>query len=314
MRVLVTGAFGYVGRALTPRLLDAGHDVVALTSRRRAEIAQPDRVRVAVADLRDRERLRAAIDEAGGIDAVCHLAALTRVRESFERPDDYRAVNVGGTATLLESLAAAGTEPIAFVQASTASIYGAPVTQPVGESAEPAPTSPYGESKLAAERVLRDHAATRTVGAISLRVFNAAGSVAGYGDPDETRIIPRTLLAAAGLRPALSLNGDGSAIRDFVHVDDVARAYVAALDGCRAGESQVYNVGATGASVREIIAVVESVTGRRVPVERRPPQQEPPMLLAHTGRIRDELGWKPERSSLEEMIADTWTAMRTDAA
>lgn len=315
MRVLVTGAFGYVGRVLTRRLLGAGHDVVALTSRPGGESdAHDGRLRVRVVDVRDRERLRAVIGAAGGFDAVCHLAALTRVRESFQRPDEYQAVNVGGTATLLELLAearrAGGGEPVAFVQASTASIYGAPRTQPITESAEPAPTSPYGETKLAAERAVRDHAAMGTVGAICLRAFNVAGSVAGYGDPDETRIIPRTLLAAAGLRPALTLNGDGSAVRDFVHVDDVALAYLAALEGCRPGQFRVYNVGATGASVREIIAVAEAVTGRPVPVERRAAQQEPPMLLADTRRIRDELGWRPQRSSLREMVADTWSALR----
>ncbi|HEV2345879.1 MAG TPA: NAD-dependent epimerase/dehydratase family protein [Actinocrinis sp.] len=332
MRVLVTGAFGYVGRAVTLRLLEAGHEVVALTRRRRQDATagfDADGLYVVEADVRDHDRLRVAVDGIGGIGGiggVCHLAALTRVRESFEQPDEYHAVNVGGTAALLESLTSArggDSRPIAFVQASTAAIYGAPEAQPIAEDAVPAPTSPYGSSKLAAEQAVRDavldhaaepnpapsHRTARAIGAINLRVFNAAGSVAGFGDPDESRIIPRTLLAAAGLRPPLALNGDGSAVRDFVHVDDVARAYVLALGHSRAGEFRTYNVGATGASVREIIAAVESVTGRRVPIEPRPPQPEPPMLLADTARIRDELGWKPERSSLEEMVADTWTVL-----
>lgn len=333
MRVLVTGAFGYVGRAVTLRLLEAGHEVVALTRRRReGATVKPDGagfddagfdvddLHMVEADVRDRDRLRVAVK---GIDGVCHLAALTRVRESFERPDEYHAVNVGGTAALLELLTSPrvgddnGT--IAFVQASTAAVYGAAQSQPIVEDAVPAPTSPYGWSKLAAEQTVRDamqdamqvHAAWGGIGAVNLRVFNVAGSVAGYGDPDESRIIPRTLLAAAGRRPPLALNGDGSAVRDFVHVDDVARAYLLALGHSRAGGFRTYNVGATGASVREIIAAVESVTGRRVPIEQRPPQPEPPMLLADTRRIRAELGWKPERSSLEEMVADTWAVLRT---
>lgn len=325
LRVLVTGSFGYVGRAVTLRLLEAGHEVVAMTHRSRREsdrerIAEFEAVQVVEADLRDRDQLRDAVE---GIDGVCHLAALTRVRESFERPDEYHAVNVGGTMALLDLLAETrrpGTGAIPFVQASTAAIYGAPETQPITEDVAPAPMSPYGESKFAAERVVRDHAASGTVVAIGLRAFNVAGSVAGFGDPDESRIIPRTLLAAAGLLPPLTLNGDGSAVRDFVHVDDVARAYVlalAALARGRGGKFQglhIYNVGATGASVREIIAAVESVTGRQVPVVRRPApagQTEVPMLLADTSRIRSELEWKPERSSLEEIVADTWTVVRT---
>lgn len=319
MRVLVTGAFGYVGRALTLQLLETGHEVVAMThGARRERVPEFGAVRVVKADLRDRDQLRHAVE---GVDGVCHLAALTRVRESFDRPDEYRAVNVGGTRALLEALARTrgrggdGAEPIAFVQASTAAVYGAPETQPITEETVAAPASPYGESKLAAEDVVREHAADGTIAAIGLRAFNVAGSVAGFGDPDESRIIPRTLLAAAGLRPALTLNGDGSAVRDFVHVDDVARAYLLALsalsapDGGQAAQLRLYNVGATGASVREIIAAVESVTGRQVPVERRPPQAEVPMLLADTARIREELGWKPERSSLEEIVADTWAAI-----
>jgi UDP-glucose 4-epimerase len=313
VRILVTGAFGYVGRAVTLRLLDAGHEVVALTRPRSDHqlVAGFDNVHVIEADLRDRDHLHIAVE---GMDGVCHLAALTRVRESFERPDEYHAVNVGGTTALLEALAetrGSGAAAIPFVLASTAAVYGAPETQPITEDAAPAPTSPYGESKLAAEQAVRTHAAAGAVAAIVLRAFNVAGGVAGFGDPDESRIIPRTLLAAAGLRPALTVNGDGTAVRDFVHVDDVARAYLSALttlDRPSAGEPRIYNVGATGASVREIIAAVESVTGRQVPVVRGPAQPEVPVLLADTGRIRGELGWKPERSSLEELVADTWQA------
>lgn len=313
MRILVTGAFGYVGRALTLRLLESGHEVVALTRQRSGHdlTADFDAVDVIEADVRDRDRLRRAF-EGGEVEGVCHLAALTRVRESFERPEEYHAVNVGGTRALLEALIDSrgrDASPIPFVHASTAAVYGAPEIQPITEDAAPAPASPYGESKLAAEQVVRDHVAAGTIAATVLRAFNISGSVAGYADPDESRIIARTLLAAAGLRPPLTLHGDGSAVRDFVHVDDVARAYVLALSTLARAEAtdfRIYNVGATGASVREIIAAVESVTGRQVPIVQRPPQSGVPMLLADTGRIRGELGWKPERSSLEEIVADTW--------
>jgi UDP-glucose 4-epimerase len=264
---------------------------------------------VVTADLGERDGLRTAVAD---VDAICHLAALTGVRESFKRPNEYRVINTEGTIALLDLAVEAGRRagrPVRFVQASTAAVYGAPTKQPIDESAVPAPTSPYGESKLAADEALREFAATGRIAAISLRAFNVAGSVAGYGDPGETRIIPRTLRVAAGLQPSLAINGDGSAVRDFVHVDDVARAYVLALDACRAGQFQVYNVGATGAGVREIVAAAESVTGRAVPVVHNPPQPEPPVLLADTRRIRAELGWRPERSSLEEIISDTWAAL-----
>ncbi|MGH3417212.1 MAG: NAD-dependent epimerase/dehydratase family protein, partial [Actinocrinis sp.] len=273
MRVLVTGAFGYVGRAVVPRLLAAGHQVVAVT-RDAGRAPAGGQVHVVEAFLDDRERLRA---EVARIDAVCHLAALTRVRESFARPDEYRAVNVGGTITLLDLLAerrqAAGTV-IPFVFASTAAVYGAPERQPIAEDTEPAPASPYGQSKLDAENEVRRGAAKGEIGAVVLRAFNVAGSVASFGDPDETRIIPRAVLAAAGLRPPLAVNGDGSAVRDYVHVDDLARAYVLALGACRPGGFELYNVGATGASVRDILAAVRRVTGREVPVVHNPPQPE----------------------------------------
>lgn len=322
MRVLVTGAFGYVGRALTLRLLEAGHEVIATTHRpkphdHRLGAARSGAVQVIEADLRDRDRLRHAVEDSN-IDAVCHLAALTRVRESFDHPERYHAVNATGTATLLDALAESrphSAGPIPFVLASTAAVYGAPARQPIAEDETPAPTSPYGESKLAAERHLQDRASARTIAPIILRAFNVAGSVAGFGDPDESRIISRTLLAAAELRPPLMLNGDGSAVRDFVHVDDVAHAYLLALSAATTPSPgptptlRAYNVGATAASVREIIATVEAVTGRRVPLIQRPPQPEVPMLLADTSRIRNDLGWKPERSSLAEIVADTWSTI-----
>lgn len=322
MRVLVTGAFGYVGRALTLRLLEAGHEVVATTHRNPRDkkpiasaIAHSDAFQLIEADLRNHDQLRQAVEN---INAVCHLAALTRVRESFAQPDEYRAVNTTGTAALLKALTHTGpdpTRPIPFILASTAAVYGAPTNQPIAEDTAPAPTSPYGESKLAAERLLPDHAAAGAIAPIVLRAFNVAGSVAGFGDPDESRIIPRTLLAAAGLRPPLTLNGDGSAVRDFVHVDDLARAYVLALTAATNPDYnsphnvRIYNVGATGASVREIIEAAESVTGRQVPLVRQPPQPEVPTLLADTTRIRRELDWKPERSALEQIVADTWATI-----
>ncbi len=307
MRVLVTGAFGYVGRAVTRRLIEADHEVVALSGQGHSEEDQASVYGVVSADLGERLGLDTAV---AGVDAVCHLAALTGVRESFKRPNEYRAINTEGTVALLEAATAEGRRtgrPLRFVQASTAAVYGAPAKQPIDEDAAPDPTSPYGASKLAADEAVRACASAGAIAAVSLRAFNVAGSVGGNGDPSRTRIIPKTLRVAAGLEPALRINGDGSAVRDFVHVDDLARAYLLALDACRAGEYRCYNVGATGAGVREIVATAEAVTGQDVPVVHDPPQPEPPVLLADTRRIRAELGWSPQRSSLTELVSDTWT-------
>jgi len=310
LRVLVTGAYGFVGNAVVRRLAEAGHDVIAMTHRAAGPPLPPAPVADTVhADLLQPEQLREAVR---GTDAVCHLAALTRVRESFERPDDYEATNRGGTEALLDAcdaeFARTG-QPIRIVQASTAAVYGVPERQPIDEQAPPRPTSPYGTTKLAADEALIRRTGTGSVGAVILRAFNISGAVAGVGDPDQTRIIPKALSVAAGQAPHVDINGDGSAVRDFVHVDDLARAYVLALQACEPGAYAVYNVGATGASVSDIVAATERVTGRTVSVVHHPPKPEPPTLLADTALVRRELDWKPERSSLDEIIADAWTAV-----
>ena len=168
-----------------------------------------------------------------------------------------------------------------------------------------APASPYAASKWAAEELVRYEAGTGGLGAVTLRCFNAAGP----GDTDPTRLIPRALAAAAGRTSSLGVNGDGSAVRDYVHVDDLADAYALAFSATRPGEHRVYNVGGTAASVREVIAAVEEVSGRRVPVERRPPQDEPAELRADSSRLREELGWRPERSELRTIVADAWDGL-----
>lgn len=309
MRVLVTGAYGFVGNAVVRRLVEAGHDTVVLTHRP-ADAPRPELPvsHVFRGDIRDQEALTAALD---GVQGVCHLAALTRVRESFERPEEYQAVNAGGTVTLLDALAAAstGSETPTVVLGSTAAIYGAPEQQPIGEDTVPAPSNPYGASKLAADRALQERAEMGAVKAVSLRCFNISGAVNGLGDADESRIIPKAVAVAAGRYPHLEMNGDGDAVRDFVHVDDLARAYVMALEAPSSAPYRVYNVGATPASMREIVATVERVTGREVPVVHRPPQPEPPRLVADTSRIRTDLGWRPERSSLERLITDAWSGV-----
>ncbi|MFD9126169.1 NAD-dependent epimerase/dehydratase family protein, partial [Kitasatospora sp. NPDC059571] len=273
MRVLVTGAFGFVGRAVVRRLADAGHEVWALSSRATGAAGLPA-ARVLRADVRDAAALAPALQ---GVAAVCHLAALTRGYESAARPDDYRSVNLGGTAALLAALRARGGDRPQVVFGSTAAVYGAPEHGPIDERTEPAPGNPYGASKLASEEALREAAGAGEISAAVLRCFNAVGR----DDTDEARIVPRALAVAAGRHPYLELNGDGSVVRDFVHVDDIAEAYLRALAAgpvlAGHGGFRVWNVGATPASMREVVAAVERVTRPAVPVGPRPaPAARPP--------------------------------------
>ena len=309
MRVLVTGAFGFIGTAVGRRLALAGHDVVAVTSRPLGAAPTPlFPCQVVRADLRDEASVRAALANARP-DAVCHLAGLGKVRESFEHPEEYHAVNAGGTRTLLDALTAtaAGRR---FVFASSAVVYGVPERQPVTEDAPLLPTSPYGESKVAAEQAIEAAAVGGAIGAACLRIFNAAGAVDGVADTNLSRVIPKALAVAAGQAGRVEVNGDGSAVRDFVHVDDVASAFLLALEnGCRPGKAPAYNVGATAASVAEILAVAGEVTGRPIPVIRNPPRDEPRVLISDHARIGAELGWSPARSALREIVADAWAAV-----
>ncbi|MGP4023293.1 NAD-dependent epimerase/dehydratase family protein [Actinomadura sp. 3N407] len=297
MRVLVTGAAGYIGYAVGRRLVAAGHEVDGLVRR---ATGVPDGVRPVHGDLLDPDGL-----PDGPYDGVCHLAALTRVRESFGEPLRYFAVNVQGTVNLLEAV---GETRVVF--GSTAAVYGTPGRLPIPESEGTAPASPYGASKLAAEQAVRFHARTGAAGAVVLRTFNVAGSVDGRVDPDETRLIPKALAVAAGRAPHLEINGDGLAVREYLHVDDLAAAYVRALEAAAPGEDRVYNVGSgTGTAVREVVAAVEEVTGRPVPALRRPARPETPVLVCDAAAIRADLGWRPERSGLREIIAGSWNAL-----
>lgn len=309
MRVLVTGAFGFIGTAVGRRLALAGHDVVAVTSRPLDATPAPlFPCQVVRTDLRDEGSARAALADARP-DAVCHLAGLGKVRESFQHPEEYYAVNAGGTKTLLDALTATATGR-RFVFASSVAVYGAPERQPVAEDAPLLPTSPYGESKVAAEQAIETAAMGGAIGAVRLRIFNAAGAVAGAADTNLSRVIPKALAVAAGQADRVEVNGDGSAVRDFVHVDDVASAFVLALEnGCQPGTALAYNVGATAASVAEILAVAGEVTGRPIPVVRNPPRNEPRVLISDHTRIGAELGWSPARSALREIVADAWDAV-----
>jgi UDP-glucose 4-epimerase len=312
VRILVTGAAGFVGRAVVEHLATAGHQVTGVFRERPPlERRLPSTVVYRQADVLDAGGLRSVV-LGGEFEGVCHLAGLTNVRVSFHDPLRYFAVNVQGTVNLLAALAEAsrtsGTVP-RLVFASTAAVYGDPTSLPVGEDHPTRPTSPYGASKLAADEVIGYQAGTGAIGAVSLRCFNVAGAVAGVGDHDLTRLIPRAVAVSGGLPEDFVLNGDGSAVREFVHVADLADAYGLALVGAVPGEHRVFNVGSgIGVSIAEVLRTVERVTGARVPVVQRPPAREPHELVADSTRIRTQLDWKSDRSDLTTIIADAWQA------
>jgi UDP-glucose 4-epimerase len=303
VRVLLTGATGCLGRAVALRLLDGGHRPVVLVHT--TEITGLDGVEVVRGDVLDAASL---VPAAAGVDGIVHLAALTRVRESLEQPQRYHRVNAGGTAGLL----AAASSARRVVLFSTAAVYGSPAAQPVREDAPRAPGTPYATSKAAAEDSVLAAADAGRIGAAVLRVFNACGALPGRGDVDDSRVVTRAVGVAAGRLESMTVFGDGSAVRDFVHVRDVADAAVLALEHCRTGEAEVFNVGATPAGVRDVVAAVERVTGRPVRVEHRPANPaEARELRADTTRLRETLGWRPEHSDLDRIVADQWAFERT---
>lgn len=300
----MTGATGFVGFVVAAALRDAGHAVSAVS---RSGRGLPDGVARLSGDVNDPSSLRAAAD--GRFEGACHLAALVRVRDSRADPLPFWRTNVGGTLGLVDALVARAGEPVRLVVASTCAVYGDDAAQPVGEDAAPAPGHPYGAGKLAADRAVADVAATGAIGAVSLRAFNVAGGVGEHGDRDGTRLIPKLVAVARGRAPELAVNGDGSAVRDYVHVADMADAFVRALSACRPGQWRAYNVGAgRGSSIAEVIAAAEAVAGRRLPVRYGPPVPEPAALVADAGRVRRELGWTAPRSDLQRIVADAYAA------
>jgi UDP-glucose 4-epimerase len=296
VRVLITGGLGFLGRAVTLDLLDAGYAVDVLT--RRGGTA------AVTGDVRDRSRMRDVV-AAGGYDGVCHLAALARPRDSVTDPLTYFDVNVTGTLNLLLAVA----PQTRFVFVSTNLVCGSQQAESLHEDLPPNPESPYAASKLAAEHMVAAYAATGAIGAVTLRLFNIAGAVAGVTDTDDTRIIPNTLRALTGELPHVTLNGDGSAVRDFVHLADVAAAVRLALEVATAGKHRVFHIGSgTGSSMADVVRAAEVAAGRTVAVERRPPKPEPQRVVADNRRARDELGWQPARSDLARIVADAWAA------
>ncbi len=312
LRVLVLGGAGYIGSVVTHHLLACGHQATVVDDLSKGHPwAVPDGVTLHRFDVADRNRLEAVLP---GHDAVVHLAALSLVGESMHRPAAYFRANVGGTASVLEAMEAAGVARLVF--SSTAAVYGEPTAVPIDEDAPVAPTNPYGASKAAVDRLIGFAAEAGSLGAVSLRYFNVAGAAYGVGeahDP-ETHLVPAVLAAAAGRAPAVQVHGtdyptpDGTAVRDYIHVADLAAAHVLALEAIDGPGHRVLNLGnGAGFSVRQVIEAAERVTGRAIPVEEGPRRLgDPTVLVASAERARAELGWKPERPSVEEMVADAW--------
>jgi UDP-glucose 4-epimerase len=315
MKLLVVGGAGYVGSTTVEWLLEAGHDVVVFDNLLSGHAsAVPDGARLEVGDIADGERLERIL--ADGVDAVLHCAARSLVAESMRNPGLYYRTNVGGGVTLLEAMRRVGVTRLVY--SSTAAVYGEPRRVPIAEADRTQPINPYGETKLAFEGAMRWFCAAHDFRAISLRYFNVAGATERNGedhDP-ETHLMPIVLRVAAGEATHVQIHGqdyptpDGTCIRDFIHVRDLATAHLLALEATGEGDPslEVYNLGsAAGFSVREVVEAARRVTGRPIParaVKRR--LGDPPVLVASSRRARRELGWQPRHSALDQMLADAW--------
>jgi UDP-glucose 4-epimerase len=268
--------------------------------------------------------IAAVLTPDAGFGGVLHFAAKIAAGESVQRPELYWHTNVGGSLALLDAVRAAGVPRLVF--SSTAAVYGNPVTVPIGEDAAVAPTNPYGWTKLAVDMAIAHECAAHGLGAVSLRYFNVAGAALSAGgnargerhDP-ETHLIPIALEVAAGRREKLQIFGedyptpDGTCVRDYIHVEDLAAAHLLALDAAEPGRHKVYNLGnGNGFSNRQVVDVIRAVTGAAVPVQAAPRRPgDPSELVASSARARAELGWVPAKPDLYTIVEDAWTFFRT---
>lgn len=319
MRVAVTGGAGYIGSVVVETLIERGHGVLVLDNlckgHRDAVHSQAEFAHV---DLSECARVGRVLSDFS-TDAVVHMAAYSLVGESVSDPAKYYGNNVINGLSLLSAMRQAGVKRLVF--SSTAAVYGDPVQQPITEDALAAPTNSYGETKLAFERILHWYGSAYGMSSTSLRYFNAAGASALNGerhDP-ETHLIPLVLNVAAGVQRHVTIFGDdyptrdGTCVRDYIHILDLAEAHALALEATsHAGSSRSYNLGLgnQGYSVAEIISTAEAITGRKIPTIVAPRRAgDPPTLIANADRIRLDLGWRP-RYQLNDMIQSAWEFMR----
>ncbi len=313
MRILVTGGAGYIGSIVAQELIRAGHEVVVFDSLLRGHrSAVPQEATFVRGDLLDREAL-AKLFEEHDFSAIMHFAALIESGESMEKPALYFRNNVVGSLNLLEAAVMRGVER--FVLSSTADVYGVPVRERIVESDPLRPINPYGESKLLVERMLVWFESTHGLRYASLRYFNAAGATPQRGEDHrpESHLIPRVLQVALGQRDHLEIYGtdyptpDGTCIRDYIHVLDLALAHILALEALEE-RSHIYNLGnGHGYSVKEVIETARRVTGHPIPAVERPRRPgDAPIKVASAEKIERELGWQPRHPDLESIIESAW--------
>lgn len=316
MNILVTGGAGYIGSHVVKELVASGHQVVILDNLSKGHRAAVAGQKLVEGDVADAD-LVAELLSRYEIEGVIHLAADSQVGESVQHPAQYFGNNLGGGIRLLEAMARTGCRYLVF--SSTAAVYGEPEEVPITEDHPLRPTNPYGESKLAFERLLPWYEQAYGLRWISLRYFNAAGAdeagEIGEDHNPETHLIPIVLQVALGQREAVVINGtdyptpDGTCIRDYIHVTDLAAAHTLALDALKKGApSAVFNLGnGRGFSVRQVIEAAARVVGRSIPVKEGPRRQgDPAVLVASARKIQQELGWRPQYPELETIIATAW--------
>jgi len=318
-KILVTGGAGYIGSHTRYFLQQRGHSVIVVDNLSRGHADTVPRDLLHVMDVRDTEKLSRLLREEQ-IEAVIHFAAYIAVGESTHVPELYFANNVGGSISLFEAMLNADVRAVVF--SSTAAAYGIPARVPITEDEPSAPINPYGDSKVMVERILQTLDEYRDLRSVCLRYFNASGAepAAGLGerhDP-ETHLIPLILRAVQTGRP-VTLFGedyptpDGTCIRDYIHVSDLAEAHIFAIEHLLGGgESNVFNVGTgKGHSVKEVVASVERVTGKSVPQTLGPRREgDPPSLVADSQKLQTTLGWRPNRAELDRIVSDAWDFAR----
>ena len=313
MKILVTGGAGYIGSVVVERLINHGHEAVVYDnlSKGHAAAVAPEAVFIK-GDLIDRDALIRALDRYS-IEAVIHLAASSLVGESIVNPHLYFVNNVSAGVTLLDAMLTVGVKKIVF--SSTAAVYGAPETMPITEDAPLNPTNPYGESKLAFEKSLRWYDLAYQLRFASLRYFNAAGASERFGEDHspETHLIPNVLRVAAAQSGHVDIFGenystpDGTCVRDYIHVIDLADAHALALNALEKG-SEVYNLGyGSGYSVAEVVEMARQVTKQWISTEAAQRREgDPPVLIASPDKIMRDLGWNPRHSELDNIIESAW--------
>lgn len=321
--ILVTGGAGYIGSHTVHFLLKHGHTVTVVDNLSRGHKQSVPNGLLQVIDLRDTHRLTEVM-KAQKCEAVIHFAAYIAVGESTKAPEIYFSNNVGGSASLFEAMQQAGVNKLVF--SSTAAAYGIPAVVPITEDQPYAPINPYGDSKVMVEKMIAWLDQYRDFRSIRLRYFNAcaAEAEAGLGemhDP-ETHLIPLLLKAVLTGKPMTIFGDDyptpdGTCIRDYIHVSDLAEAHVLAVEYLlRGGESHVFNVGTgSGHSVKEVVDAVERITGKKVPHVIGPRREgDPPLLVADSQRLQNTVGWKPSRADLDRIVSDAWQFARKQGA